>query len=112
MKLIFTLVSLLCFSASFSQWTKVEQLTSSDIASLYHKDSILYAGGRNIIYISKDNGQTWDSTNTIPELFLVTSIIVYKGELYAAAPNKGVFKTHDDGTTWQTYFCRHISGCF
>ena len=101
MKLIFTLVTVLCFSTSFSQWARVEQLPSSDIASLYHKDSILYAGGKNIIYISKDNGQTWDSTSTIPQLFLVTSVIVYKDELYAAAPNNGVFKSPDNGTTWQ-----------
>ena len=101
MKLLFTLASLLCFSTSFSQWTKVEQLPSSDIASLYHKDSILYAGGRKIIYISKDNGRSWDSTSTNPQLFLVTSLIVYKDELYAAAPHNGVFKSADDGRTWQ-----------
>jgi photosystem II stability/assembly factor-like uncharacterized protein len=101
MKLIFTLVSVVFFSTSFSQWTKVEHLASSDIASLYHKDSTLYAGGRNIIYISKDNGKTWDSTSTIPQLFLVTSITVYKDELYAAAPHQGVFKSPDDGRTWQ-----------
>jgi len=101
MKLIATLATVLCFLTSFSQWTRVERLPSSDIASLYHKDSILYVGGSNIIFISRDNGQTWDSTSTIPQLFLVTSIIVHKGELYAAAPNKGVFKSPDDGTTWQ-----------
>jgi Secretion system C-terminal sorting domain len=32
---------------------------------------------------------------------LVTSIIVHKNELYAAAPNKGVFKSPDGGSTWQ-----------
>jgi hypothetical protein len=101
MKLTITLGLLLCFSTSFSQWTRVQQLPSSDIASLYHKDSILYAGGKNIIYISKDKGLTWDSTSSIPQLFLVTSLIVYKNELYAAAPNKGVFKSSDGGTTWQ-----------
>ena len=30
MKLIFTLAAVLCFSTSFSQWTKVAQLPSSD----------------------------------------------------------------------------------
>jgi hypothetical protein len=101
MKYIFTLAALFCLSTSFSQWTRVGQLPSSDISSLYHKDNILYAGGKNIIYISKNNGITWDSTSTIPRLFLVTSIIVYKNELYAAAPSKGVFKSPDGGTTWQ-----------
>jgi hypothetical protein len=101
MKLIFTLVSLFCFSGSFSQWTRVQQLPSTDIFSLYHKDNILYAGGKNIIYISQNNGLTWDSTSTISQLFFVTSIIVYKNELYAAAPHKGVFKSTDGGRTWQ-----------
>lgn len=107
MKLIFTLASLLYFSTSFSQWTRVQQLPSSEIASLYHTDSVLYAGGRNIIYFSKDKGLTWDSTSIIPQLILVTSIIVYKNELFAAAPNRGVFKSADGGATWQ-----NISGIF
>jgi hypothetical protein len=101
MKIIFTLASLFYFSTSFSQWTRVQQLSSTDIASLYHKDNVLYAGGKNIIYISRNNGLTWDSTSSIPQLFLVTSIIVYKNELYAAAPHKGVFKSPDGGATWQ-----------
>ena len=101
MKIILTLALLLSFTFSYSQWTRVQQLPSTDIASLYHKDGILYAGGKNIIYISKDKGLTWDSTSAIPKLFLVTSIIVYKNELYAAAPNKGVFKSPDAGITWQ-----------
>ena len=71
MKIIFTLALLVHFAVSYSQWTKVQQLPSTDIASLYHKDGILYAGGKNIIYFSKDKGQTWDSTriavrSTIP----------------------------------------------
>jgi hypothetical protein len=100
-KLFFTLVSLISFASCFSQWTRIGQLPSTDIASLYHKDNILYAGGKNVIYISKNNGSTWDSTSAIPQLFLVTSIIIYKNELYAAAPHKDVFKSSDGGTTWQ-----------
>ena len=101
MKLIFTLVSVLCFSTSFSQWTRVEQLPSSDIFTVYHKDNILYAGGKRIIYVSKDEGQTWDSTNIIPSPALINNIIVYKDELYAASAPSGVFKSPDGGLTWQ-----------
>lgn len=101
MKLIFTLASLLYFYTSFSQWQRVEQLPSSEIASFFHKGDTLYAGGKNIIYISKNNGLTWDSTSTIPQFSLVTSIIFYENELYAAAPQKGVFKSPDGGVSWQ-----------
>ncbi len=96
-----TITLLLTFSTSFSQWTRVNQLPATDIASLYHKGDTLYAGGKNIIYISNDKGLTWDSTSTIPQLFLVTVITVYKNELYAAAPNRGVYKSPDGGATWQ-----------
>ena len=101
MKLIFTLVSVLTFSTSFSQWTRVEQLPSSDIFTVYHKDNILYAGGKRKIYVSKDEGQTWDSTTTIPGPPLINNIIVYKDELYAACAPSGVFKSPDGGITWQ-----------
>ena len=101
MKLIITLASLLCFSISFSQWTRVQQLPSSDIFSLYHKEGILYAGGKNVIYISNDNGQTWDTTNVIPQFLEVDNIIVYKNEFYAACFSIGVFKSSDGGSTWQ-----------
>jgi Secretion system C-terminal sorting domain len=101
MKLLITLALLLHFSTSFSQWTKVQQLPSSDIFTLYHKDNILYAGGKNIIYISGDKGQTWDSTNSISHFFEVDNIIVYKNELYAACFSIGVYKSADGGRTWQ-----------
>jgi photosystem II stability/assembly factor-like uncharacterized protein len=101
MKILFTLVLFLNFTFSFSQWTRVQQLPSSDISSLYHKDNILYAGGKNIIYISSDTGQTWDSTNSIPRFFEVDNIIVYKNELYATCFSIGVYKSADDGKTWQ-----------
>jgi len=101
MKLIFTLVLVLYFSISFSQWTRVQQLPSSDIFTVYHKDNILYAGGKRKIYVSKDEGQTWDSTAAIPGPPLINNIIIYKNELYAASAPSGVFKSPDGGLTWQ-----------
>lgn len=86
---------------SFSQWTRVQQLPSSNIFSLFHKGDTLYAGGKNIIYRSRDKGQTWDSTSAIPQFFEVDNIIVYKNELYATCFSIGVFKSSDWGSTWQ-----------
>ena len=101
MKLLFTLVSVLYFSISFSQWTRVEQLPSSDVFTVYHKDNVLYAGGKKVIYVSKDEGQTWDSITATPAQPFINNIIVYKNELYAASPSSGVFKSPDGGITWQ-----------
>jgi hypothetical protein len=101
MKLIFTLLLLLNLNVSFSQWTRVEQLPSSDIFSLYKKDSALYAGGIKIVYFSKDNGQNWDSTSQVPQLITIDNIIVHNNELYASSFGRGVYKSADGGITWQ-----------
>jgi hypothetical protein len=101
MKFIITLALLLFYSVSFSQWTRVRQLPSTDIFSLYHKDNVLYAGGKNLLYISRDKGRTWDSTNIIPQFSRLDNIIVYKNELYASSYSVGVYKSSDEGNTWQ-----------
>jgi len=105
MKPVITLLLLLHFSTSFSQWTKVDQLPSSNIFTLFHKNNSLYAGGTNLLYVSKNKGLTWSATAPIPELSkdtsLIRSIIIYKNELYISAPREGVFKSPDDGATWQ-----------
>lgn len=101
LKLVITLVLLFYFSTSFSQWTRVQQLPSADIFSLYHKDNTFYAGGKNSVYLSRDNGQTWDSTNVIPLFSSVNNVIVYKNELYVSSFSIGVYKSSDGGATWQ-----------
>src|SRR5256885_14659433 len=101
MKGIFTFIFALHLTASFSQWTRLQQLPSSDIFSLYRNGNALYAGGRNIIYFSFDKGQTWDSTKFIPQLSAVDNIIVFKNELYASSFNLGVQKSVNGGASWQ-----------
>jgi photosystem II stability/assembly factor-like uncharacterized protein len=101
MKVFFLAAFLVSFCCAFSQWTRMEQLPVTDISSLYHNENVFYAGGKNVIYFSKNNGFTWDSTSPIPELFLVTSIIVYKNDLYATAPHRNIFKSRDGGVSWQ-----------
>lgn len=101
MKLFITLALIVYSSSSFSQWTRVQELPASEITSLFHKDSILYAGGKNIVYISRDKGHTWDSTTAIPQFFQVDNIIVYRDEIYVACFSIGVFKSADEGNSWQ-----------
>ena len=100
-RLLFFHVFLLLSYCSFSQWTRVQQLPATDIFSLYHKDSVLYAGGKNIVYISRDKGRSWDSTTRIPQFSMVDNVIVYKNELYASSYSVGVYKSSDEGNTWR-----------
>ncbi len=101
MKQFFTLLLLLDLNTSYSQWTRVEQLPGTDISALYTKDNTIFAGGRKIVYFSLDKGQTWDSTAPIPQLTFVDNIIVFKNEIYASSFGRGVFKSPDNGLSWQ-----------
>jgi hypothetical protein len=101
MKSLFTIAFLLCFSTSFSQWTRVEQLPPSDIPTVYHNGNTIYAGGKARIYFSTNRGQTWDSTSQIPQFSFVDNIIFYKNELYASSHGIGVSKSPDGGASWQ-----------
>ncbi len=104
MKIFITIALVFTFSSSFSQWTRIQQLPPSEITSFYHRGDTLYAGGSGVIYISRNNGITWDSTSAIINFPFVTSLIVYKNELYAVAPNRRAVKSGDDGATWQEMF--------
>src|SRR4051812_33627603 len=98
-RLLFAQIFFVLSYCSFSQWSRVQQLPATDIFTLYHKDSVIYAGGKNIVYISRNKGRTWDSTARIPQFSTVDNIIVYKNELYASSYSVGVYKSSDEGNT-------------
>jgi hypothetical protein len=100
MKFIFTFIFLFSTTCSFAQWTRVQQLPVSDIFTVYHNGNTVYAGGTHFIYISRDKGQTWDST-AITGLASIDNIIVHHSELYASGFSSGIFKSVDDGATWR-----------
>jgi len=45
-RFLIILLLLVSFSTSIFQWARVNQLSSTDIDSLYYKDSTFYAGGK------------------------------------------------------------------
>ncbi|PWT97444.1 MAG: hypothetical protein C5B52_13855 [Bacteroidetes bacterium] len=85
---------------TFSQWTRIDKLPSSAVYTIYKKDSTLFAGGDDIVYISKDNGKNWDSTSKIPGLKPVDGLIVYKHELYVSSFGYGAYKSSNMGQSW------------
>lgn len=101
LKLIIALILLLISSTLFAQWTKVEQLPATDIHSLYHEGTTLYAGGKDVVYISRDNGLTWDSTSPVPQFISVDNVIHYQDELFVSSYSIGVAKSSDGGRNWK-----------
>lgn len=61
----------------------------------------LFAATEIGVLRSTDNGTTWDSTATVPQVSYVYRLVITPhDEIFAAMNPQGVFKSTDDGETW------------
>ena len=61
----------------------------------------LYVMLANEFFASKDDGQTWDLVHTLPDRhYDATGLILTEWAFYAAF-DKGIFRSEDNGKTWQ-----------
>lgn len=74
--------------------------------SLAIQDSNFYAGAEYGVYLSSDNGASWNLAKTgIPGDVSFPSVCAIKGQsgattLFAGSYGKGIFISHDNGNTW------------
>ena len=83
-------------------WFEVQPLTGAEIFSFYCEGNTVFAGGRNKIYRSTDNGNTFVTINLN---FSFGSVNIYYiaaigSILFIATSYDGVYKSTDNGTTW------------
>lgn len=100
----FLFLLLLCGNSVLAQWTRIEQLPATDIVTLFHREGKLFVAGDNLLYYSNNQGANWDSTSKITnrtERTFITAITLFKDALYAGAPGVGVFKSLNNGASWQ-----------
>jgi len=99
--LIFICIYLLSFPI-YSQWNRTSGPEGISIRTITTIDGILYAGTyTDGLFMSNDDGMTWDAINEGIEYLDVTSVINLKGSLFAGTFGKGVFRSDDNGLTWQ-----------
>lgn len=85
-----------------AQWTRVNAVPASDVASVIVRGTTIYAGTDSAIYISPDGGTTWTRSATIPNSpMLVDAIGVFDGKLFAGTGGKGVYMSSNNGQSWQ-----------
>jgi len=83
MKFSFTLALILAFSTSFCQWTKSSSSLRQDIFhSFIIRGTNLYAGGKNVVYISRGQRTNLGFNQVLfRNLRSWNNIIIYKNEL-------------------------------
>ena len=87
-----------------AQW---EQMKIGYSGNPDQSGSYLAGNGANIfavlggasVFVSHDDGTTWDSVNTFPTKSYIQSITVTNSDVYAVT-NGGIFQSADEGNTW------------
>ena len=89
-------------------WENISNGILSTVYSLVVKDSLLFAGVLNSIFVSSDNGDNWKQTSFSTTGAVVRSLIVIDSAIFAGTAGRegdidtlgGVFCSTDDGKTW------------
>jgi photosystem II stability/assembly factor-like uncharacterized protein len=83
-------------------WSYISQLDGAEIFCYYTEGNTIYAGGRNKIYKSTDNGNNFTTIDlnfpfSIVNIYSITAI---GSTLFAATSYDGVYKSADGGLNW------------
>lgn len=85
---------------SGENWSNQSQKQTS-VYSLYRKADLSYACGWGSIYISSDDGVSWDTvSNGLPERTEIYSMIALNDTLLVASTGKGIYKSGTAGSEW------------
>ncbi len=82
-----------------NSWVRINETMSVNyIWSLLVDGEKIYAGTDNGIYVSWDNGATWEQK--LSGSLEIRAMVEYDGKIYAASWGGGVFVSEDNGETW------------
>lgn len=106
-----TLVGVVISTNDGKSWSQ-SGLKKNDLISLCNPvKGLIFASGRNALFVSKDQGLTWTITGGgLPDSIPISGIIKYKNSLIASVGNRqdasgqaggGIFRSEDNGSNWQ-----------
>jgi photosystem II stability/assembly factor-like uncharacterized protein len=88
-----------------ASWAQAKAgLTNADVRSLAVFDSVLFAGTLDGLYLSTNNGTTWNPAG-LPSTY-VTSLVVNGRNLFAGTSGEGVYFSASDGARWTQVLTR------
>jgi uncharacterized protein (TIGR03437 family) len=80
-------------------WSLINKgLLSRNVTAVLKDSGVLYAGGNETVYLSRNEGQTWTRAN-LGVLAFVDNLLARGGKVYAGTAN-GVYVTADGGQSW------------
>ena len=82
-------------------WTQIAGISSS-IKTMANIGQRVLAGSINGLYISVDNGNTWNESNTGLDNRYLLTLKVNSDKIYAGTLGGGVYVSNDSGSSWQS----------
>lgn len=95
-------ITILFSTQLFSQWNKIDEITSPFIYSALFDDNNIYVGGDSL-YISRDRGKTWHSSIVSNQPVEITALFKLGEKIFAGTYGNGVYISSNDGTSWQSF---------
>ena len=87
-----------------AQWSRVDEVPSTQIFSLFSRADTIVAGADTSLFLSTDGGTSWAGSRKITAgVHAVTAVLYRNGRLYAGTFGQGVFVSDDLGATWQAF---------
>ncbi len=87
-----------------AQWLKVELDAPGGVYSLWNSGDTLFAGHDSVFYYSFDAGNTWQRSARFPDVeYGITAILPHNGIIYAGTSGWGVFRSLNNGDTWEQF---------
>ena len=95
------LITSICTGANvlIAQWVQVNNYSGS-IECFAVSDTNLFVGTSNSIFLSTNNGKTWNAVNNGLTSEDITSFAVNGSAIFAATQYNGIFLSTNNGTSW------------
>lgn len=102
-KYIYLIAVLIFLGRTSAQWKQFESIPSKDVPAILLDGSDVYVGTDNVVYYSNDYGKNWQPSSILDEqndVTFISSVVSYKGEIYAGTYIYGVYRSTDKGESW------------
>ena len=101
-RILIAAVTIILVHVANAQWTQCP-IYGGKINALAVKDSNVFAGTLNGIFLSDNYAYNWDSINIgLPSYKNIYTIAVRGNEIYAGLANFGMYKSINNGATWMS----------
>lgn len=87
---------------TYAQWTKINSFSGWSVSAFVVSGTNIFAGtDYHGIYLSTNNGTSWNAVNNgLEEGTSINTLVISGSNIFAGAASRGVFLSTNNGTSW------------